>query len=75
MYTVAGSLIIFEYSRNEAKNAAKAQVAAEKEARFRADLDSKFGELQSMHIKLSERLDIIEKSLQKMQYNEVITVR
>mmetsp|Transcript_2739 Transcript_2739/g.4217 ORF Transcript_2739/g.4217 Transcript_2739/m.4217 type:complete len:205 (+) Transcript_2739:984-1598(+) len=72
MYTVAGSLIIYEYSRNEAKNALKAKVAAEKEAIFRADLDRKFSELQSMHSKLSERLDVIESRLQKIQTNQSI---
>jgi predicted nucleic acid-binding Zn-ribbon protein len=73
MYTVAGSLIIYEYSRNEAKNAAKAQVASEKEAKFRADLDQKFGEMQSTQVKLSERLDAIENRLQKLQSNQSVS--
>ena len=33
MYSIAGSIIVYEYAKNESKNAKKAESAAEQEAR------------------------------------------
>jgi transcription elongation GreA/GreB family factor len=60
MYTVAGSLIIIEYSRNEAKNAKKAEAMAAKEARVRAELDESLSEIRAMQSYLERRVRELE---------------
>ena len=60
MYSIAGGIIIYEYARNEAKSAKKAEQAAEKEAIFRADLEEKFAGIIAMQNRLDERINIIE---------------
>eukprot|EP01036_Dinobryon_divergens_P023775 gene23775-32160_t len=67
MYTIAGSIIIYEYARNESKNAKKAAQAAEQEARFRTDLEEKFANIAAYQSDLNERIAGIEAQLKEAQ--------
>lgn len=60
VFVVAGSIIIIEYARSEAKSALKAQQAAEAEAQFRQYLESKFDALSSDIQILNERIKNLE---------------
>lgn len=60
VFTVAGTIIIVEYSRSETKNALKAQKAAEEESRFRQYLDDKFAALSADLHFLRDRVEKLE---------------
>lgn len=56
VFTVAGTIIILEYRRGEAKNLEKARKAAEKEAEDKRELNQRFNSIV-------ERIEDIEASL------------
>eukprot|EP01031_Cornospumella_fuschlensis_P041124 gene41124-50171_t len=64
VFTVAGTLLTFEYARSEAKSAQKAQQIEEQDRQFRAYLEQRFEaqqrELQGLQTQLTELQESLE---------------
>jgi hypothetical protein len=65
LLSFAAGIVIFEWSRNEAKNALKAREAAEAEANFRIYLEEKFCIITKEMEKSNTRIAVLEDLLMK----------
>lgn len=71
IFTVGVVVMLFEYSRSEAKSALKAAKTAEVEAQFRKYLDEKFNDMDKRINSINARLDEIEYNTKNSQRKNV----
>jgi hypothetical protein len=65
LVSFAAGIVIFEWSRNEAKNALKAKETTEAEANFKSYIEEKFNSLTTEMQKSNSRIAVLEDLIMK----------
>lgn len=67
VFTVAGTLLVYEYTMSERSNAAKTAAANQAAAAAQQQLDDRFEKLETKVLVLAQRVQSIEKSIAEQE--------